>query len=178
MDSDQNNTSPHKKSGKLMFYIAWIIALGLLTLFFRPIEERQFNPNTSPSSRSERGIKEVQLSRNRYGHYITSGLINNKKVVFLVDTGASEVSIPQNVAQNLGLQPGMALPRSTANGTIEVYMTELEQLQIGDITLYDLRASINPHMDGETVLLGMSALREIEFRQRGSVLTLTQLSHP
>lgn len=161
-----------------MFYIAWIIALGLLTLFFRPIEERQFNPNTSPSSRSEEGVNEVQLNRNRFGHYITSGLINNKKVVFLVDTGASEVSIPQGVAQKLGLKPGMALPRSTANGTIEVYMTELDQLQIGDIKLTDLRASINPHMDGETILLGMSALREIEFRQRGRVLTLTQFPHP
>jgi aspartyl protease family protein len=178
MNSDQDKPSPHKKSGKFMLYIAWIIALGLLTLFFRPIEERQFNPNTSPSSRSDGAIKEVQLSRNRYGHYITSGLINNKAVVFLVDTGASEVSIPQNVAQKLGLKPGMALPRGTANGTIEVYMTELDQLQIGDIELYDLRASINPHMDGETILLDMSALREIEFRQRGSVLTLTQFTQP
>lgn len=157
-----------------MLYIAWIFALGLLTLFFRPIEERQFNPNDSPTSRSEGGIKEVQLSRNRYGQYITSGLINNKKVVFLVDTGASEVSIPQNISQTLGLKPGIALPRSTANGIINVYMTELDQLQIGDIQLYNLRASINPHMDGETILLGMSALREIEFRQQGNVLTFTQ----
>jgi aspartyl protease family protein len=178
MNPNQNNTSLHKKSGKIMFLIAWIIALGLLTLFFRPIEERQFNPNTSPSSRSKGEVREVQLSRNRYGHYITSGLINNKAVVFLVDTGASEVSIPQNVAQKLGLKPGITLPRSTANGTIEVYMTELDQLQIGGIELYDLRASINPHMDGKTILLGMSALREIEFRQQGSVLTLTQFPYP
>ena len=178
MNSNQNNNSPLRKSGKLMLIFAWIIALGLLTLLFRPIEEKQFNPNTSPTSQSEGGIKEVQLVRNRYGHYITSGLINNKPVTFLVDTGASEVSIPQKLAQKLGLKAGIALPRNTANGIIEVYMTELNQLQIGDIKLYDLRASINPYMDGETILLGMSALKEIEFHQRGKVLTLTQLSHP
>jgi len=157
-----------------MFYIAWIIALGLLTLFFRPIEERQFNPNASPSSQTEGGVKEVQLKRNRYGHYITSGKINNMPVVFLLDTGASEVSIPKKVAHKLGLKPGIPLPRRTANGTIEVYMTKLTELQIGDIVLYDLRASINPYMEGETILLGMSALKEIEFHQRGNILTLTQ----
>ena len=178
MDTKPNKFSSHHKNGKFMFVIAWIIALALLTWFFRPIEERQYNPNASPSMLSENGVKKVQLKRNRYGHYITNGLINDEPVVFLVDTGASEVSIPQKVSRKLNLKAGMALPRSTANGTINVYMTQLDHLKIGGISLYDLRASINPHMDGETILLGMSALKEIEFHQRNKVLTLTQYPYP
>jgi len=37
-----------------------------------------------------------------------------------------------------------------------------------------VRASINPAMHESMVLLGMSALRQIEFNQRGSQLTLRQ----
>jgi len=43
---------------------------------------------------------------------------------------------------------------------------------IGAIVLRGVRASINPAMQGNTVLLGMSALQHIEFTQRGDSLTL------
>lgn len=156
-----------------MLIVAWIIALILLTKIFEPIEEAQYNPNTSPSNSSKNGSKQVSLKRNRQGHYVTNGTINGKKVVFLIDTGASEVSIPQQVANDLRLKAGIAQPRSTANGTIEVYMTQLNELSIGNLFFSNIRASINPHMKGETILLGMSALKTIEFHQRGDVLTLT-----
>ena len=48
----------------------------------------------------------------------------------------------------------------------------IAELQIGDILLTGVRASINPAMTGNTVLLGMSALRHVEFTQRGDQLTL------
>ena len=173
MNNENQPASPHKKNGKLMLITAWIIALILLTKIFKPIEEARYNPNTSPSSSSKNGSKQVFLKRNRQGHYVTSGSINGKKVVFLIDTGASEVSIPQQLANKLGLKAGVSQPRSTANGTIKVYMTRLNELSVGELSFSDIRASINPHMKGETILLGMSALKTIEFHQRGDVLTLT-----
>jgi len=172
---NEKNAPKHKKSGQLMLYIAWIIALGLLTVYFKPYEQAQYNPNFAPTTiKNQQGSNEVALQRNHYGQYISAGKINHHKVTFLIDTGASEVSIPENIAERLALEMGAGMLRGTANGTIKVYATRLKQLDIGGISLHNVRASINPHMDGETILLGMSALKEIEFRQQGKVLTLVQ----
>jgi aspartyl protease family protein len=58
---------------------------------------------------------------------------------------------------------------------IQVYSTILNELQLGNIRLHDIKASITPSMGGEIILLGMSALKQIEFMQRGSNLTLRQI---
>ena len=47
------------------------------------------------------GNKEIVLKSSTYGHYVVTGKINNKDVTFLIDTGASFVSIPGKVAKNL-----------------------------------------------------------------------------
>jgi len=62
----------------------------------------------------------------------------------------------------------------TANGTITVHNTTLATLSIGNITLSNVSASINPAMHDLEILLGMSALKDIEFTQRGDQLTLKQ----
>jgi aspartyl protease family protein len=62
----------------------------------------------------------------------------------------------------------------TANGPITVFETRISELSIGDITLFNVRASINPAMPPPQILLGMSALKQIEFVQRGDSLTLIQ----
>ncbi|MEH6473643.1 MAG: TIGR02281 family clan AA aspartic protease [Halopseudomonas sp.] len=162
------------KIGKNMMILAWIIAMGLLTWIFGDWEERQINPNRSPLSSSALGVTEVTLVRNRQGHYVTSGSINQHPVVFLVDTGATTVAIPGGLQQQLGLVEGKRQRSITANGTATAYATVIGQLKIGDIELFNVRASILPNMPGKHILLGMSVLREIEFTQKGDKLTLRQ----
>ena len=62
----------------------------------------------------------------------------------------------------------------TANGPVTVYDTIINQLTIGDIVLYNVPASINTGMQGTGILLGMSALSQVEFVQSGDYLTLRQ----
>ena len=50
----------------------------------------------------------------------------------------------------------------------------LQTLQLGDILLHDVEAGIVPGMAGEEVLLGMSALRQLDFRSQGGDLLLRQ----
>ena len=173
MSADQ----PGKKLGKGMLTFAWVIALGLLTAVFGRWEENQYNPNSDPESRTTGKIKEVVLQSNRQHHYVATGRINGQKVKFLLDTGASHVVIPQKLAQKLQLKPGARGYAHTANGTVEVRSTKLDSLQLGAIRLENVRASINPGMQGMEVLLGMSALKQIEFSQRGNQLTLRQYLH-
>jgi aspartyl protease family protein len=45
---------------------------------------------------------------------------------------------------------------------------------LGAIGLVNVNAGIVPGMDGEEILLGMSALRQLDFSQRGGELILRQ----
>lgn len=154
---------------------AWIIGLLLLATAFGLWEEVKLNPNRNPEAHTNaQGERSVKLKRNRYGHYVTSGTINGRSVTFMVDTGATTVSIPANVANEIGLKRGATNSAITANGTIDVYSTQLDTLTIGNIVLRDVVADINTHISGEGILLGMSVLKYLDFAQAGDTLTLHQ----
>lgn len=158
-----------------MLIIGWVMALGMLTLLFSNILEKQRNPNTQLSAiHNSDGSKTITLQRNRAGHYLTSGTINGQPVEFMLDTGASDVSIPGNIAKRIGLKRGSPRFYETANGTIKAYSTMLDRVGIGELELRQIRGSINPHMGGETILLGMSVLKQLEFTQRGDTLIIRQ----
>ena len=171
MDRPQQ-PAPGRKIGKAMWIATWVMGLGLLTLFFAEQEQSWINPNQTPEYRTtSAGAQEVTLQRNRQGHYLVTGDINGKKADFLLDTGATDVVVSGNLAKAYGLKPGRKSIASTANGNVTVYATRIEQLSIGNITLYQVPASINPGMDN-LILLGMSALKHVELTQRGDTLTL------
>ncbi len=147
-----------------------------LTWFFNGVLDDRVNPNRNPQyMETSAGIREVQLERNRQGHYVAGGTVNAVPVTFLLDTGATDVAIPANIASEAGLREGYLSQATTANGVVNVYSTVIDELTIGNIVFEDIRASITPSMPGDTILLGMSALQHIEFTQRGSTLTLRQL---
>ena len=153
-------------------------ALGLiaLTYLFDGMLTRQANPNQNPDYvETNTGTREVVLLQNRQGHYVASGLINSVPVTFLLDTGATDVAIPAAIAEAARLSRGPESRAATANGLVTVYSTRIDTLELGNIVLRDINASITPSMGGDTILLGMSALRQIEFTQQGQQLTLRQL---
>jgi len=164
-----------KKLGALMITLMWIIIFALLALFFSDQLNKQKNPNQSPiTTESSDGIKTLVLQRNRQGHYISNGSINNIPVVFMLDTGATDVSIPEKIAQKLDLKKGRSAIYQTANGPVKVSMTRLQYISLGDISLNNVRATINPGFHSNEILLGMSFLKHLEFTQRGNQLTLKQ----
>ncbi len=158
-----------------MLIVAWVIGLALLTHFFGGWQTEQGNPNQTPISQiAADGSREVRLLRNRSGHYLSSGKINGQTVRFLLDTGATDVVIPEDIAQKLNLEYGYPSRANTANGTITIYQTMIDSLQLGEIELKNIRGSINPHMKMGSILLGMSALKQLELIQRDRHLTLRQ----
>lgn len=166
------NSPPEKKIGKGMLTISWIIVLAGLTLIFGRWEDHQHNPNQSVSTTPD---GEIILQQNRQNHYMTSGLINGQAVVFMLDTGATDVAVPAALARQLGLKPGYPRNAMTANGIVEVYDTKIATLTIGPISLRNVSASINPGLSGTEILLGMSALKDLELTQRDNTLTIKQI---
>lgn len=163
------------KIGKIFVWLAWIIAIALLMLIFQDELDKQYNPNHQPQiSLNSSGQAEVILKQNRQGHYVAQGSINESSVTFLLDTGATQVSIPAHIADKLQLESFGSYPVQTANGKVTVYKTKIDQLSIGNIFLYNVAAHINPAMKRDEILLGMSALKKVEFNQTGKQLTLRE----
>ena len=166
---------PTNKMAKTFVWLAWIIALALLVFFFQDVLDKQFNPNDKPEMRlTSTGKAEVILAQNRQGHYVTQGTINDTAVTFLLDTGATQVSVPAHIAEQLDLTAQGNYRVQTANGSITVYKTTLSQLSLGNIFLYNVAAHINPAMKADEILLGMSALKQLDFQQTGKQLILRE----
>ncbi|MBD9602004.1 MULTISPECIES: TIGR02281 family clan AA aspartic protease [unclassified Pseudomonas] len=169
--------TPGKRAGRVFMVLAWCAALFLATRFFGQWEARQQNPNTVISSEQGEGFIEVKLASNTQGHFVASGQINGQPVDFMLDTGATDVSIPAELAERLKLEKGFGVTLSTANGRTQGYRTRIDRLQLGDIVLRDVRALVVPGLDGKQVLLGMSALNKLEFTQRGGTMLLRQTTN-
>ncbi len=155
-----------------MALVASLLLLGLLYFYFDNSLQARNNPNQqlqiAPGS-------ELVLKRSRNGHYFFPGTINGQPVTFLLDTGATLVSVPAHLAEKLGLKAGARQQSITANGTVITRATRLGALAFGPFDLRDVPASLNPGMGGDQVLLGMSVLKHLEFTQRGDTLILRAL---
>lgn len=162
--------------GRWMMIISWIILLALLSYLFSRVLEQQNNPNSTPETGTDQhGAAQVVLKRNRAGHYVASGQINGHEVIFLLDTGATDVALSSELARTLKLAQGSQRISQTANGAVISWQTRLSEVGLGDIRLNDVRASVLPSMQGSEVLLGMSFLKRLELVQKGDQLTLKKL---
>jgi aspartyl protease family protein len=167
-----------RRTGNGMLILAWVGGLVLLTLLFQDVLESRFNPNTAPLVQvAQDGRSEVVLERNAQGHYVADGFINGYPVTFLLDTGATDVAIPEALAERLRLERIGGGISQTANGPVAVWQTRLDEVRLGSIGLNDIRASIVPSMGRDSpVLLGMSFLKQLEFTQRDRRLILRPVS--
>ena len=156
-----------------MFTLAgWILGFLLLGLVFSKILDNRNNPNQFVTTGQTSDYQEIVLTRNRYGHYVFDGEINQKSVTFIVDTGATTTAIPENLKDYLQLEAGPAFTVLTANGKATAYATRISELKIGEIVLKNTRASLNPGLGNSEILLGMNILKHMELIQRGDVLII------
>ncbi len=171
-DPSQNNDNDTQPLGKGMYFAAWILGLALMTSLFSGVIEQKINPNQSPNARYVNGATEVVLKQNSQGHYVTNGTINGKNVTFLLDTGATDVAVPAHIAAKVDMRRGRPIQVMTANGITTAYQSWIAEVGIDDLIIQDVDANINPAMTDDFILLGMSALKQLEFTQRGDTLTL------
>lgn len=176
-DGEHDAARYQKRLGGGFLVAGWIAVFGLLAWLFADLLAHDANPNTRPGGQvTASGAREVVLRRNRAGHYVAEGFINGTPATFLLDTGATQVSVPDTVARAAGLERGAPGTAMTAAGPVTVYATRLDSVRLGNIELRQVRGHVNPRMPGNEVLLGMAFLKHLELIQRGDSLTLRQ--HP
>lgn len=122
------------------------------------------------------GRSKVILNADGTGHYLTSGTINGGQVKFLVDTGATMVSMGTSDARRLGIEylTGVRGSSNTANGVATVYHVKLDSVRVGTITLRNVDGVVHENSDMPFVLLGMSFLGRLELKHEGRTLTMMQ----
>ena len=113
------------------------------------------------------------LTADAAGHFVTSGVINGSSVRFIVDTGASYISLGASDARRIGIdasrgQQGVA---NTANGQASVRLVKLDTVRVGEIVLNNVDALVH-EQDIPLVLLGMSFLNRMEMQRDGQTMTL------
>lgn len=109
------------------------------------------------------------------GMYLTQGAVNGYPMDFLVDTGATWVSMNEHQARRLGIDfryQGKPAAVSTANGVVRVYRVTLDTVKLGDITLHNVAAVVHPGSSPPTTLLGMSFLGRLDMTHKGDMLEL------
>ena len=156
-----------------MLWVAALLTLGLLTWIFSGALERQHNPNRDIQGQSLGSATEITLDQNRAGHYVATGTINDSEVTMMLDTGATDVAIPPDLARELNLPELARVRMRTANGVVEGYRTRLDRVALGPIELNDVSAAVVPNLAGD-VLLGMSFLKRLDWQQQDGQLILRQ----
>lgn len=127
----------------------------------------EFKPSGKPT---------VTLAADARGHFFTMGSINGATTRFMVDTGASMISMSSTEAKQLGISylNGERGYTSTANGVIPVYRIVLNSVKLGDIVLNQVEASVSEGNGLNVTLLGMSFLKRLEMRREGTTMTLVK----
>src|SRR5438034_7264478 len=116
-------------------------------------------------------VAETLLYADQRGHFVTQALFNGVPLLAVIDTGASFVGLNAEHAQRLGIdfRRGQRIVERTANGQIVSYMVILGSVQIGDVVLANVPATIQEGGAEQLpiALIGMSFLKQVEMRRSG-----------
>jgi aspartyl protease family protein len=162
----------------IMFMAFMALVIGALVPKMYNIEKAkpaqvmalQVEPPVNNNSRS------VTL-REQNGHYFTQASIDGRRLDFMVDTGASTIALRESDAARLGIHPSerdYKYSVSTANGVVRAAGAELNRVDVGGVTVRNVRALILPDRALSGNLLGMTFLGKVRWEQKNGKLTLEQ----
>lgn len=122
------------------------------------------------------GKPTVKLTADGGGHFNATGSINGRPTRFLVDTGATTITISVRAAQAMGIDLRKASlgASSTAAGVVRTYRVTFDNVKVGDISLNFVEGNVLDGMPDDFALLGNSFLSRLDMKREGTVLTLTK----
>lgn len=134
-----------------------IVALLVVGRFLSGPTQEHASAAPHPAAKARISAAEVVLPRDPSGHFLVDAEINGTNIRMLADTGASYVTLGEDAAESIGLDPDSldySEGANTANGVVAVAVVELDEIRIGSIVRRDVRAMVSRGLSG--ALLGMS----------------------
>lgn len=117
----------------------------------------------------------LTLKAGERGHFFINASINNHptEIRMLIDTGASLVVLPSELANRMGISyiNARRAVSNTANGQVVNYLVKLDKLKIGGIELVQVDAAVQ-ESGLDMPLLGMSVLNRLEIKQSGDQMQI------
>ena len=133
---------------------------------------------TGPTTEPRGAGRTVVIPRDSRGHFQVSGRVDGKRIEFMVDTGASVIALTARDAARLGIRPTSRefnAEVKTANGTVRAARTQLNRVEIDDVTVRDVAALVVPDEALDENLLGLSFLSKLRrFEYSNGKLVLEQ----
>jgi aspartyl protease family protein len=117
--------------------------------------------------------EKITLAADGRGMFYAEGAINGIPVRFIVDTGATYVSMSSKDAARMGVdfRKGRPVMMQTANGTVMKYLVTFDRVRLGDIELAGVDGVVG-EQEMPYALLGMSFLNRLEMQRDGTSMTL------
>lgn len=155
--------------------ILWLfLFVGMIILYGLKDDLRlQMSPRASVQMQGE----QVRLVRERDRHFYATLLINGVEVMFVVDTGATDMVLTPMDARRVGINLDTLIytgRASTANGEVRTARVKLKDVRLGEFSDKNISAWVN---DGEMdmSLLGMAYLsRYSKLEISGDTMLLTR----
>lgn len=124
---------------------------------------------TQPAKKEK---KTLVIDQSSNGHYFLPGEVNNTALTFVIDTGASVVSLPSSVARAAEIDCKKQVKMSTANGLANACTVIIPKLKLGSFLIEDVTAVVVPNLSEP--LLGMNVLQQFNIVQNHGQMRISE----
>jgi aspartyl protease family protein len=125
--------------------------------------------------RKAEGARVSTIAPDEQGMYWANGSINGFQVNFVVDTGATLISMNKHQAKRIGLKyklEGKEAISNTASGLSKIYRINLDRVRVGDIEIDNVEGAVHDSDFPEVILLGNTFLNRVNMKREGKILQL------
>ena len=150
---------------KLTMVLAWVAIFGGGFVLFTFRDDLGYVGQRLRAEATGEPVKqgrEIRIPMSIDGHFWVDGLVNGKKVKFLIDSGATMTTIGRKTAAKVGVKASPTRNQivRTGNGFIRVATGTAKTLEVGNIE----RANLALHVadDDDLNVLGMNFLSSLQ----------------
>jgi aspartyl protease family protein len=160
-----NKSASPPQTGLIPMMIFWCVVMGLLYL--------AMTHYLKPKQAQVLANGDLVIQRSTDGHFYTLGTVNGQQAKFMVDTGASLVSVSDAFAQRASLRGGRPATFNTANGSQPGRIVDGVGIAIGPVSVSNVRVGVGLRMgDDDAALLGQSFLSKFDITMRKDLMVL------
>lgn len=143
------------RTGLIPMMVFWCVVMALLYLAMTHyLKPRQVQVLANG---------DLVINRSHDGHFYTMGTVNGREARFLVDTGASLVSVSEAFAQQALIHGGVPTTFKTANGDRLGRVVDDVGVAIGPVRLTNVKVGVGiSASDDNDALLGQSFLSKFD----------------
>ena len=153
--SSTDRPSNAQKWGPLAIVAFWLLVMGVLYV--------AMSHYLKPKPVVITATGDLVIPKARDGHFYAAGSVNGQPVQFMVDTGASLVTVSEPFARAAGMDAGVPTVFKTANGDLAGRIVAGVPVALGPVQVSSVRVGVGL-VGGEVAdaLLGQSFLSQFE----------------